>query len=161
MAARNVLGPIEDDNFPKVTDTPKKRKTHGSVHDQKRDAQLYAHVSGPDCRCQRLKCFTITTLEERDDLIDTFNALDTKNAQDGYLALLITVYPVKDSRAKKTEQTPVDRRKPQSDSFGYSVDVTRGPSPEKLNVCLNAFVAIFGISKKRVEVLRNKPASKS
>ena len=71
----------DHDAVPILTDKPKKRKINGSKQDQAKKQKLSSHITGPDCKCKRLKCFETVKVENRASLIDSFNALPTKNAQ--------------------------------------------------------------------------------
>ena len=59
----------------------KKRKINGSKQEQAKTRKLSSHITGPDCKFKRLKCFETVKVENRALLIDSFNALPTKNAQ--------------------------------------------------------------------------------
>ena len=149
----------EHDTFAKVTDKPKKRQTVGSAWEKKKCDALASHSSGQNCNCTRLKCFTTTTADDRDNLIDYFNTLETKNLQDAYLSPMVSVQAVKDSRAAKVQNTAAENRNPHSNSYVYTVLVLRELTSTPVRVCLNAFLAIFGIKRGRVERLRRLRAA--
>lgn len=69
------------DASPIVTDKPKKRKKNGSKKDIAKKQRLSSHVTGPDCKCHRLKCFQTVSEENRASLLESFNAFSTKDAQ--------------------------------------------------------------------------------
>ncbi|GFR62103.1 hypothetical protein ElyMa_005446800 [Elysia marginata] len=46
---------------------------------------------GPPCQCKRLKCFEVTSEEEKMSLLDRFNSMPSKNEQDAMIASLISV----------------------------------------------------------------------
>ena len=69
------------DATPIVTDKPKKGKKNGSKKDIAKKQRLSSHVTGPDCKCIRLKCFQTVKEENRALLLESFNALPTKDAQ--------------------------------------------------------------------------------
>ncbi|KAF6027647.1 hypothetical protein EB796_003652 [Bugula neritina] len=59
----------EEGEHPQFTDKPKKRKVLGSQKSIAKKRRVSQHVTGLDCKCSRLKCFEITSAEERLELI--------------------------------------------------------------------------------------------
>lgn len=141
----------DHEEAPVVTDKPRKRKIKGRRKEKDKKLRLSSHITGPDCECTKLKCFEIVNEQNRARLITSFNALPTKDAQDSYLAGLITV-------------AEIQRRRPRSDqpksnnnnSYNYRVFVPGGD--DSVNcfayICFKAFLSIFGIKKGRLESIK-------
>ena len=60
------------------TDKPKKRPILGRTAAKIKRRRLSEHVTGPNCNCNRLKCFENVNLEERNRIIAHVNALPSK-----------------------------------------------------------------------------------
>ena len=86
-----------------LTNRPKKRKITGRINEVLKKQKLSSHTTGPDCKCTRYKCFEVVSVDERARLLDSFNALSSKEYQDSFLAGLITVYNVTRRRSRKNE----------------------------------------------------------
>ena len=143
----SVISKMAD--YPQVTDKPKKRKQHGSKRELKKQQDLKSHVVGTNCNCKNFKCFERTSDVERQSLCDAFNKLESKNAQDSYLATLIKIDLV--SRKRPRQDIEDDQRKPNTFTYKYFVKVPRNERAEDIQVCREGFIAFFGISKGRVE----------
>ncbi|KAL2079322.1 hypothetical protein ACEWY4_025066 [Coilia grayii] len=113
------------------------------------------HETGEDCKCTRFRCFEVTTTAERDYLIGQFNSLSTKNERDAFLSRLVTVGPVKRRRQREGSA----RHLPNDHSYTYCIPVKRGESSTDIKVCFKGFIAIFGITKRRVETIKKHLAT--
>ncbi|XP_054284123.1 uncharacterized protein LOC129001018 [Macrosteles quadrilineatus] len=107
--------------------------------------KLMSHESGPNCLC-RLKCFESVPKETRVEILKNFNLLETHDLQNSYLCGLITVLPVrrptKNENARKCDAV-----------YKYKIrGLINGKMTEQI-VCKKAFIAIHGISKKKIEYL--------
>jgi hypothetical protein len=123
----------------------KKRKSFGRLKDVSKKMNLMSHAAGPDCSC-RLKCFEIVPKETRTEILRNFNLLESHDLKNSYLCGLITVLPV--SRPTKNENA----RKYDA-VYKYKIrGLIDGVMKEQI-VCKKAFIAIHGISKKKVEYL--------
>lgn len=140
---------------PVVTETPKKRKINGRKKDEQKKIRLSSHVTGEDCRCARFRCFEVVSEVERGQLIRDFNAYVSKDAQDAYLSTLVRKSDVKQRRPREGR----NYAKPKSMSVSYCVRVVRQGLAQEISVCAKAFQAFFGISKNRVETIRNALSS--
>ena len=138
---------------PSVTEKPKKRKILGSQRDLQKMQRLSNHSTGVDCGCTRYKCFESVNEAERANLISVFNDYATKNEQDAYLSCLMRTSTVKRRRPRQVGGE--ENVKPKNMSVSYYVCVKRGPTHEALTICVKAFCYIYGITKNRVETIRN------
>ena len=141
---------MADQDTPCVTNKPKKRRSSGRKKDQLKKVRLSSHQTGEDCKCKRFKCFEATTREERDRLITAFNELQNKDAQDAFLSTLIGVLNVARRRPKTDGTDP----KPKDKSYSYKIKVQRDDKVEEVDVCVKGFIAVFGISHKRVRTIQ-------
>ncbi|RUS69503.1 hypothetical protein EGW08_022732 [Elysia chlorotica] len=144
----------EVDRRPEVTENPKKRPKLGRKWERERDDRLSAHVMGPSCNCSRLKCFEVTTVRERQRLIDHFNGLDSKNVQDSMLASLIECKPVARRRPRQNENVA----ELHDFSYSYKVNVVRDEVALPIQFCIKAFLSVFGITESRVKRIRSSMA---
>ena len=92
----------DDDVGVKVEQKTKKRKVTGRMRDAAKKIRVQSHEAGSDCKC-RSKCFEVIPLTVRDNIIKTFNLLETTNEQNSYLCGLISLTPVQ--RCAGPEQT--------------------------------------------------------
>ena len=142
---------MEDENLRlEVTDKPRKRPKIGRKREQVKKAKLTAHKTGENCKCTRFKCFESVSENERSRIIAHFNSLPTKNEQDCFLGGLVKILPVKRRRSRKTSEPSFEH----DFSCEYSIIIERDGNFMKVPVCLNAFCAIFGISKGRIRRVR-------
>ena len=128
----------------------KKRKVSGRMSDVMKKMRLQTHEEGKACTCKRLKCYKNTTAQERATILQNFNALPTHNAQNLYLCGLINIIPVQRHRSRKPEQ---DANFHQA-SFSYKLRIHRNDSSQDVPVCSQAFRAVHGISKGKLEHLQ-------
>ncbi|VEN57865.1 unnamed protein product, partial [Callosobruchus maculatus] len=68
------------------------KKTRGEAHINHVRKEIPARVTGPDCRCIRLRCFEKIPEDSRQNLLITFNSLRSKNEQDNFLSGLISFH---------------------------------------------------------------------
>lgn len=129
--------------------TRKKRKT-GREHDATKRLRDSTHETGEDCHCKQLKCFENINETERYNLISTFNTLGNRDAQNSYLAGLISVKPVQRRRPKKS----LEEARLNDFSYEYKVRVVRNEKVEELRVCFTAFKSIFGVTNRRLQTVK-------
>ena len=142
------------DEFPQVTDKPKKRPQIGRKRELDKQERLTSHKAGENCGCKRLKCFESTTEEERSTLLAKFNQLASKNEQDSFLSTLICVTNVKRRRPRVDEADAALHNY----SYKYLVKVNRAGMACEINICVKALLSIFGIGISRVERIRQSIA---
>lgn len=144
-----------DDELPLlIPNNSKKRKTFGRLSDVKRKLLKQSHEVGPDCHCNRLKCFEAVDLPARKDVIAKFNSIKNYNEQNLYLGRLITC-------------TTVKRRRPRLDdpdyhnfSYSYKVRVMKDEILVETPVCYKAFISLHGITPRRVQTMQKMLTSK-
>lgn len=128
----------------------KKRTITGRMSDVMKKMRLQTHEEGKACTCKRLKCYENTTTQERSTVLQNFNALSTHNAQNLYLCGLINIIPVQRHRSRKPEQDANFHEA----SFSYKLRIHRNDSSQDVPVCSQAFRAVHGISKGKLEYLQ-------
>lgn len=138
-----------------VSKTSKKRKSYGRMRDVMKKIRLNSHITGDDCKCNRLKCFDNVKLEDRRRIIKEFNGLDTYDKQNSYLGGLITAFPVQRRRNRK----PHDEARINKSSFVYRVRVMDGDKFTDVPVCFKAFVSIHGVTSRRIQTIRESLSS--
>ena len=144
---------MEDESqAPEITDKPKKRPSIGTKRELNKKKRLAEHETGPDCHCKRFECFIKLSFEERSHIIAHFNSLDTKDEQDALLCTLIHCNPVHRRRSRKAK----GEGETHDYAYEYFVNVIREETLTRVKVCHKAFTALFGISRKRVEIARSK-----
>ncbi|XP_047127392.1 uncharacterized protein LOC124808408 [Hydra vulgaris] len=116
---------------------------------------LSSHISGTDCKCKRLACFEVVTVEERNKLIKNFNEYLSKDSQDAYLATLIKIHNIKRRRSRQEK----DKEYLHNFSYSYSVRVQRAQAAVEVPVCIKAMMSLFGITKSRIESIRKSIAT--
>lgn len=125
--------------------TSKKRKSYGRIRDVKKKMSVQSHEMGPDCNCLK-KCFDVVLYDIRNSVLKQFNMLGSTDAQNLYLCGLIAVLPVQ-------RKTFKEGAKHYGASYKYRIRALVGENTKEFNVCRKAFIAIHGISKKKVEIL--------
>ncbi|KAG8246013.1 hypothetical protein J6590_094395 [Homalodisca vitripennis] len=90
----------EEDTRVSAEHSSKKRKKHGSIQNARKKLRDSTNETGPDSRCERYKCFEHVTGGERTRLINDFTYMTDRNAQNSYLAGLITVHSVERRRPR-------------------------------------------------------------
>ncbi|PSN52493.1 hypothetical protein C0J52_11211 [Blattella germanica] len=133
--------------------TKKNRKSYGRMSSTNKRLKLQSHEMGDDCKCTR-QCFELVPQETRSKILAQFNLLKSHDDQNIYLCGLISVLPI--NRPSKSEAA-----KHHGATYKYKV---RGPVAEEndnetireFDVCRKAFMAIHGISKKKIEYLVKK-----
>lgn len=131
----------------------KKRKKDGRISDATKKLRLQSNVTGGDCKCKKLKCFSIISEEARASILREFNSLSSYNEQNSYLAGLITVVPIKRRRPRK----PADEiNRFNQSSYKYRVRVSyqeRGICD--VQICFKAFLSIHGVTGRRIQTIQN------
>ena len=136
--------------YPEVTDTPKKRQVKGSRKENAKKQRLLDHNTGNPCGCKRLKCWEVTTAEQRQALIDRFTGYQTKDEQDAFLASLIRVHPVAQRRPRQDENAA----NLMQNSYKYHILIMNEGKPEDVQVCHQVMLSFFGIKKGRLESIQ-------
>lgn len=126
----------------------RKRKRHGRITDASRQLRAQSHITGEDCKCKLFKCFDSINEKERSTLIQQFNSLGNWNEQSSYLTSLISICLVAKRRPRKDDSDTRDC------SFRYIVRVKRNESIIEIPVCAKAFVALHGITRRRLATIQ-------
>ncbi|KAG8289755.1 hypothetical protein J6590_103595 [Homalodisca vitripennis] len=145
----------EEDTRVSAEHSSKKHTKHGSIKNATKKLRDSNNETGPDCRCKRYKCFEHVTGGERTKLINDFNYMTDRNAQNSYLAGLITVHSV-------------ELRRPRNDvaiarlndySYSYKVRVLRDGKIVEVSVCYGGFLSIFGATDRRITTIKSSLSS--
>nr|XP_047144797.1 uncharacterized protein LOC105847750 [Hydra vulgaris] len=128
----------------------KKRKSKERLREIIKKQRLSSHKIGLGCNCIRLKCFHNVKEEDRKVLTRYFNSLSSKDAQDSYLASLITLNNVSRRRPRNINS------KGYNSSYTYRLFITNHEifASSFVYVCFSAFISIFGIKKGRLETIK-------
>lgn len=144
-----------DEEHPVVTEQPKKRRRMGTARDVARDNRAKSHATGQNCGCKR-QCMLILTPDETEYLLNTFNDLSNRNAQDAHLSSLIRLLPITARRPRQTSNV----HRPNSSSFKSYAELiiiirrVDGDSVVENIVCFKAFIALHGVTRSRVETVK-------
>ena len=126
------------------TDKPKKRPILGRTAAKIKRRRLSEHVTGPNCNCNRLKCFENVNLEERNRIIAHVNALPSKDKQESFFSGLINVVPVQRRRSRKHDETSTMH----DYSCQYHLNILDNGLYRKIPVSRIGFSFILGITGK-------------
>lgn len=143
---------MDENMTPEITESPRKRKSHGRLSDAAKRMRAQTHEPGADCKCVKLKCFSNITLEERMHLIQNFNSLGTYNAQNIYLSGLITTQLVKRRRNRNHQ----DEAQFHSYSYKYKVCFMRDGGLLEVPVCYKAMISLHGITPRRMQHIQEQ-----
>lgn len=133
-----------------VKNIAKAKRNSGKEYVSVKTGRLVAgRQIGPPCRDG---CFDKVTLPVITVLFNDFWAMGNYDAQTAYIQKLIHKVPVKRHRPSKTPDNPGKHRE---FMLNYSVAYQNETFP----VCKQAFTAIFGITRKRVEFAIRKTTS--
>ncbi|KAG5882599.1 hypothetical protein JTB14_026102 [Gonioctena quinquepunctata] len=135
---------------PVVTKSSRKRRTTGRVTEVNKKLRLQSHEEGPDYHCKRLTCFEVILPEERSEILKNFNNMNSWNEQTAYLSGLICVAPVITRRLR----LPAEDGIPRAAYFHYKIRFLRGDAVTEVSVCANAFIAIHGITRRRLTTIQ-------
>lgn len=95
---------MESEDIDKIVrKATKKRPSFGRLTDVAKRLRLQSNVTGDDCKCKRLNCFTNVTEDERRNIIKHYNELPTYDDQISHLTGLITVLPVARRRSRQPD----------------------------------------------------------
>lgn len=111
--------------------------------------KVQSHEIGRECSCKRLRCFEKIPIEAKHTIIQKFNLLSSTDEQNSYLCGLISIVPVKQRRPRKQEEDSSLRDVAAYYRLRYVLD-NRLVEEE---VCRNEFIAIHGITKRRIHYL--------
>lgn len=123
----------------------KKRKSHGRMAEVMKKIRLSSHEGGLPCNCKQ-KCFQRISPDARRDVLQNFNMLPSHDVQNSYLCGLISVLPV-NRRSKNPSAMHYDA------VYQYRIRAMIDSDIKELRICKKAFMAIHGITKKKVEYL--------
>ena len=62
--------------------------------------KLLSHIMGESCKCIRLKCFEVISLQDRQKILGKFYQMSCKDQQDVFLASIITPIGVRQRRPR-------------------------------------------------------------
>jgi hypothetical protein len=133
----------EADQYPELTDTPKKRKRKERSTTLQKKERASNHISGPPCGCKRLNCFHCISEDERAELLKYFNNLGDHSLQNAHLAPFISM--------SNTSTNAASRR---THSFEYHIPIVREGAILYVQICQNALISIFGITPKRLQTIQ-------
>lgn len=128
----------------------RKRQSFGRQSDVSKKLRTMSHEIGERCNCKK-NCTDLLTNAEKSRLISNFNLLKDWNEQSCHLTGLISVDNVQRRRPRRDEIVATLR----DNTFHYKVRIMRDNTVTELSVCQKAFISLHGISKKRLETVRN------
>lgn len=138
---------------PSELKSTKKRKITGRMRDVAKKLRACSFETGEDCRCKRYECFKNISEEERKSLIKQFNDIGREggtNAQNSYLAGLISLHPVSRRRPRLDE----NQARLNDSSYSLKVRVVREGSAVEIPVCFKAFQSLFGVKPFRLHTIK-------
>lgn len=140
----------DDENFkPSTSHLTKKRKRLGRLTDASKKLRAQSFTLGDDCKCKMFQCFEKVTKEERETLIKNFNFIENWNEQSSYLTSLISICLIAKRRPRKEDADARDC------SFRYIVRVKRNNDMVEIPVCAKAFIALHGVTRRRLATIQN------
>ncbi|KAL3275591.1 hypothetical protein HHI36_020346 [Cryptolaemus montrouzieri] len=110
-------------------------KKTGRVRDVMNTLRATTHELGPDYQCEQFHCFTSICEPERRRIIREFNDLGDANAQNAYLAGLITILLVMRRRPRKNE----DEARINTASFSYRGRISENEKNPRCNSLYEGF----------------------
>ncbi|XP_069687825.1 uncharacterized protein [Periplaneta americana] len=134
---------------PSTSNSVKKNQVQGRMTAVMKKLRVQSHEIGEDCNC-KLKCFEKVSAEERSSIIRQFNDLEDWNQQSLHLTGLITIIPVYRRRSRKNE----DEAQFRECNFNYRVRVKREDIVHEISICRKAFMAVHGITRRRLMTLQ-------
>ena len=147
----SIIKMYDKNQNPQIGSKPRKRPIIGDKKTLEKQKRLSNHQTGPNCHCSRFHCYENVSAEERDGIIAHFNSLGSKDEQDCLLSSYITITPVQRRKANKDRE----QAHPHDFSYRYSVSVSRSGTPVNVPVCHKAFLSLFGVTRKRIELIRD------
>lgn len=140
---------LSDCEFVQMTCYTKKRQKHGRLRDVNKKMKLQSHEIGRECNCKRLECSKKIPAEGKQNIIRSFNLLESTDKQNSYLCGLISIVPVKNRRPRLDEENARLR-----DVVAlYKIRYLYENKLTELEVCRDEFIALHGITKRRIEYL--------
>lgn len=109
---------------------------------------LQGHTTGEDCICKQLKCFKIVPEYARTKIIQDFNLMSSVDEQNSHLSGLISVQEVQTRRPRLAEADASFWEASYSCRVRFIDDDIK---IKEVQVCRQAFLALHGIGKKKVE----------
>lgn len=135
---------VENNNGIMSSASTKKRKKDGRISDATKKLRLQCNVTGSDCKCKTLKCFSIISEQSRGVILREFNSLSSYNEQNSHLAGLISLVPVQRRRPRKP-QNEITRFNQSSYKYRVRVLNEEGATCD-VPICYKAFLSIHGVS---------------
>ncbi|VVC94111.1 unnamed protein product [Leptidea sinapis] len=109
-------------------------------------------VTGPDCKCTRLECFSKITEEQINEILNVFyNNYTSKNEQDAHLSGLISYRHVQQRRPRVFRDDD-DESHSHDLSFSYKIRI----NSEEICVCMAAFKSLHGITRGKLRTIQSK-----
>lgn len=130
----------------------KKRQSYGRVTDASKRLKNHTYETGEDCNCKRFTCFKNTTYNERKVIVSDFNGLQDRDCQNLYLGGLIQCNLVKNRTNRPDSADAVLH----SYSYSYKVRVKRTDAMIEIPVCYKGFIAIHGITPRRIQTIQEQ-----
>lgn len=109
--------------------------------------RLQSHEFGDDCKCDRLKCFEMTSEDQRTRIIRQFNSFGNRYDQDNYLSGLITVSKIQRRRPRVVKENAKLHNK----SYSYKIRMI-GDDTYEIPVCRKAFFFLTWYHGKKTSV---------
>ncbi|CAH1113394.1 unnamed protein product [Psylliodes chrysocephalus] len=104
---------------------------------------------GGECYCKHLQCSRKIPVEGKQNIIRSFNLLESTNTQNSHLCGLISIVPVKNRRPRLDE---ANARLRDVVAF-YKIRYLYENNFTELEVCRDEFIALHGITRRRIEYL--------
>ncbi|CAG4917086.1 unnamed protein product [Colias eurytheme] len=157
MDVNNTPWPRKRPRKVKKAEAIKEKKLKGEEHVNHVGKLIPAVEVGPDCKCERYKCFQNISEENRKQILADFRNIPSKNLQDAHLSGLITVEAVKQRRSRKATnmQSGNEFNVTNHDAaFYYKVRTKKDETFVDQVVCAKAFYSLHGIGRNRVRRLQ-------
>ncbi|CAH1099464.1 unnamed protein product [Psylliodes chrysocephalus] len=127
----------------------KKRPKQGRLTDVNKKLEVQSHEIGKECDCKRLQCSKTIPAEGKRDFIRNFNLLESTDKQNSYLCGHVSIDPVKNRRPRVDEENARLR-----DVVAlYKIRYLHENKLNELEICRDEFIALHGITKRRIECL--------
>ncbi|CAH1108466.1 unnamed protein product [Psylliodes chrysocephalus] len=111
--------------------------------------KVQSHEIGKECDCKRLQCSRKIPVEGKQNIVKSFNLLESTDIQNSHLCELISIVPVKNRRPRLDEENAR-----LSDVVAlYNIRYLYENNFTELEVCRDEFIALHGITRRRIEYL--------
>lgn len=132
-----------------VMSSTKKRPKHGRLTDVNKKIRLQSHEIGRECDCKRLQCAKKIPAEGKKSIVKNFNLMESTDKQNSYLCGLISIVPVRNRRPRLSEE----KARLRDVVALYKIRYLYENKLTELEVCRDEFIALHGITKRRIEYL--------